>query len=326
MSHPDSDGVAELLEGGSRAAATGALRMVELSQRRLQGTLHQQTREAQAAGEATTAQHVALTAVAHLTDRTYQEWIAAQRAHLRSGSIVAARLFPQLEPSAAAAAYLDLVDTGEHVAYLRAYDEVLDQVSRSPRRLDPSELQQGAREILAAADHAQALSAWSMVAIEEARELARLRKLLAGIGDDSGVVDRLGETSVDLIGLVLHDGKDGEATPGVEALIDQLSTLRIQAVLRLDELGTGRAMQALAATAESAAPIIDPVITGEVRTNRLRAEGLDPDSLQTALIHDLSFAEPAVAIMGARSRPHPPLLDEKKARARSAAQQRTLSR
>jgi hypothetical protein len=371
MSHPDSDGVAELLEGGSRAAATGALRMVELSQRRLQWAAQEQTRQVHVAGEVTTAQQVALAAVAlnaelpvdvtdwstvpadaehtsytltddgyvptvptststtsepSITDRTYQEWIAAQRAHLRSGSIDAERLFPQLEPSVAAAAYLDLVDTGEHVAYLRAYDEVLDQASRSPRRLDPSELQRGAQEILAATDRAQALSGWARVATEDARELAQLRKLLVGIGDDSGLVDRLRETSVDLVALALHDGTAGGTAPRAEALIDQLRTLRIQAVLRLDELGTGRATRAPRATADSAAPILDPVIAREARANRLRAEGLDPDALQAALIHDLSFAEPAAAIMGAAtSRRQSPLPHEKKARMRRA-RERTVSR
>jgi len=64
MAHPDSDGAAEMLEGGHRAIATAALRLAELYAGRMQ--IHARLREQQArAGGDSDQQHATIAAAAH---------------------------------------------------------------------------------------------------------------------------------------------------------------------------------------------------------------------------------------------------------------------
>jgi len=63
MAHPDSDGAAEMLEGGHRAIATAALRLAELYAGRMQ--IHARLREQQArAGGDSDQQHATIAAAA----------------------------------------------------------------------------------------------------------------------------------------------------------------------------------------------------------------------------------------------------------------------
>jgi hypothetical protein len=322
MSHPDSDGIGEMLEGGGRATSTGALQMVEMAQRRRQWAAHHLTREAHAATRDTDTQRQALADVATLTDTRYREWIATQRTNIHGPDPVDARLlFSHLERASAENAFTDLVDGGDHLAYLRAYREVLDHAARSPQRAEPGELHRRAAELFDDTQREQSAAGWAQTASDEAQELAGLRKLLALQGDD-GLVDELQAASLDLIHL-FPDPADPIATPSDgEAAIGRIDELHTRAAARVDESnGHSNGGRSDDATAELQH---DSAQAREQRAARLMRQGFDSETTQAALIHDLSFGTAAAAVE-ARS-PKPATKRWNASRHRRSVQQKALGR
>jgi hypothetical protein len=291
MAHPDSDGIGEMLEGGSRTASTAALRAVEMVQRRRQWTAQHLTRDVQAGIRDTVNRRRALTNLADLTDAGYQQWIAEQQTHLR-GPVEARQLFPHLDTAAADTAFEALVDNGDHVDYVRAYRDVLDEAGHSTRHEEPADLHRRAGELFTDAQRDDAASVWERVASAEAQELAKLRQQLAIFGDDTGLTADLRAASLDLVCLLTDPPDPFAAARGAETTFGLVAEVKTHADARLNrpkERGDHTNGEEITA----AEHLHDAALARDQRADRLLQEGFDTETTQAALIHDLSFGTPA---------------------------------
>lgn len=181
MSHPESDGAAEMLEGGIRAMSTGALRMVETMQRRQQWAAHHHAEQLHHSTRQVRQQHRALAAVDDLAHTGTQA--RRRTAAVTDGALpptaappTARQLFPHFAPEVAEAAVHDLVVHGDLPAYLQAHRHATEEAVRAARTPDPAELHRRAVELFTDAHH-EADAAHHDRA--ETRELDKLRQHLA---------------------------------------------------------------------------------------------------------------------------------------------------
>jgi hypothetical protein len=203
MSHPESDGVAEMLEGGIRAVSTGALRTVEMLQRRQQwvarhhaGQLDHSTRQVrQQQGALATIDDLAQTGT---QTRRRPAAGAASAVSPASAAPTASQLFSHFAPEVAEAAMNDLVVHGDLPAYLQAHRHATEEAARTGRTSDPAELHRRAVELFTDVHHETVAAHHDRA---ETRELDKLRQHLAaddladalGGQDSAGGVTELGQ-------------------------------------------------------------------------------------------------------------------------------------
>lgn len=191
MSHPESDGVAEMLEGGIRAVSTGALRTVEMLQRRQQWAARHHAQQLDHSTRQVRQQQRALATVddlAHTGTQTRRR-PAAEAARAVSPALPAAptatQLFSHFAPEVAEAAMNDLVVHDDLPAYLQAHRRATEEAARAGRTSDPAELHRRAVELFTDVHHETVAAHHDRA---ETRELDKLRQHVAA--DD--LTDALG--------------------------------------------------------------------------------------------------------------------------------------
>lgn len=283
MSSVDSDGAAEMLEGGIRAASTGALRMVETMQRRQQWAARHQASQLRHDTRRVEQQQRALTAVDGVVRGGPRTGIRATpttvAAHDPQAALPAAptarHLFPHFAPDVAEAAMNDLLVHGDLPAYLHAYRAASEEAGQTGRAPDAAELHRRAVELFTDTHHETAAAHHEQA---QAQGLDQLRQLLSA--DDSlAVTTDVAETD--------DSGSDLEP-------IDL-------------------------ATADG----YDTAAARERRADAVRAQGYDADTTASALLHDLSFGVPASAATGPAQPATGPNGVRNRARSHSHTQQLT---
>lgn len=265
MSSPDSDGAAEMLEGGVRAVSTGTMRLVETMQRRQQGTARHNTQQLQRSTTQIEHHIEALTAVDNLTKtapRSSDHQTPSAKADARQQITetsstepppAAQQLFPSMSLETAQAAVNDLTARGDLPAYLHGDIWATREAIRSGRIPGPAELHRRAIELFPTVRDEQAAADRDRA---EARELDKLRQQLAV--DDAA--HQPGRENSETRPLRLSGGTEDAAA------IDNLH---------------------------------DSANARESRAAGLWEQGYDTDTTQAALLHDLSFGAPAQAAVQA---------------------------
>ena len=286
MAHPDSDGAAEMLEGGHRAVATAAMRLAELYAQRMQ--IHARLREQRArAASATDQRHADIAAAATQTlntaaRRTPPSFTGQGTDSEQARAEAIRNVTPDEFSQARVQAAQELAGTGtggdaaDEQAVTRRQFEILESEAFVRAVLDDRE-QWEARQI-AATPHDRA--------VEEAREQLITMKTPQLVGDwtstdlNNATAWMASTSHVDWSAyhLTQQEGNDHNAA----------QIARENVVNRYRSANSGQRE-----TTVTAEPGYDSVAARSRRADTLERTGLDRDIIESAMITDLGFGTPA---------------------------------
>ncbi len=266
MAHPDSDGAAEMLEGGHRAMATAALRLAELYAQRMQ--IHARLREQQARAAADTDQrHAAIAAAAQTLNTGGDRSAPTTRNHAPDRETARVEAIREVTPDefsqARVQAEQELAGTGTGVAGI-------DDEAVTRRQFEILESEAFVRAVL------------------DDREQWEAREIAGGAPDRA--INRGGELAAAEVWLTRT--APAEFTEYRTIQVGNDTTMADQTQENLVNRYESTPAGSRAATSP-AQPGYDSGPARSARADTLDRAGLDKDIIESAMITDLGFGTPA---------------------------------